>query len=370
MSRARWLDRWRPARGSALPEPVFRYVAAGRPRRGDAARGGRRLARAPVPAARAARRARGRHRRCTLLGHAVRPARRGRADDAAAGGAPRRRGRDGPRGRAAGVPLVVSSNAGSTFADIAATGVHLVAAGLRRRRPRAGRAAARAGGRGRRRGGRAHRRHPGASAPSYAGPATPTRLGRRRPGLAAGQLRPRATGRSPAPEKATDLGPHDLGWLAEATGLPVVVKGVLRADDARRCVEAGARGGLGVQPRRPPARPGASRRPAACAAVREAVGGEAEVYVDGGVRSGLDVLRRRWRSVPTRSSSAGRRSTRWPPEGADGVVPRPGRARRRARSSRCASPGAPTLAATAGIACPDRGFGALKSALTCVNRPM
>ena len=44
----------------------------------------------------------------------------------------------------------------------------------------------------------------------------------------------------PGAEKATDLGPHDLGWLAEVSGLPVVVKGVLRADDARRCVQAGA----------------------------------------------------------------------------------------------------------------------------------
>ena len=49
--------------------------------------------------------------------------------------------------------------------------------------------------------------------------------------------------RRPHPEdraKAMDLGPDDLGWLASSTGLPVVVKGVLRADDARRCAEAGA----------------------------------------------------------------------------------------------------------------------------------
>ena len=40
--------------------------------------------------------------------------------------------------------------------------------------------------------------------------------------------------------KAADLTPDVIGWLAERTGLPVVVKGVLRADDARRCVDAGA----------------------------------------------------------------------------------------------------------------------------------
>ena len=37
----------------------------------------------------------------------------------------------------------------------------------------------------------------------------------------------------PGAEKATDLGPHDLGWLAGVSGLPVVAKGVLRPDDAR-----------------------------------------------------------------------------------------------------------------------------------------
>ena len=93
----------------------------------------------------------------------------------------------------------------------------------------------------------------------------------------------------PGAEKATDLGPHDLGWLAEVTGLPVVVKGVLRADDALRCVQAGAsavwvsnHGGRQLDR----AASTASCLPAVAAAVE----GQAEVYVDGGVRSGLDVL--------------------------------------------------------------------------------
>jgi 4-hydroxymandelate oxidase len=33
-----------------------------------------------------------------------------------------------------------------------------------------------------------------------------------------------------------------IGWLRELSGLPVLVKGVLRADDARRCVDAEAAG--------------------------------------------------------------------------------------------------------------------------------
>ncbi len=90
-------------------------------------------------------------------------------------------------------------------------------------------------------------------------------------------------------EKATDLGPHDLGWLAATTDLPVVVKGVLRPDDARRCVDAGAaavwvsnHGGRQLD---------RVASTASClAAVVDEVGDDAEVYVDGGVRSGLDVL--------------------------------------------------------------------------------
>jgi 4-hydroxymandelate oxidase len=96
-------------------------------------------------------------------------------------------------------------------------------------------------------------------------------------------------GRSPGHAKATDLGPADIGWLAEVTGLPVVVKGVLRPDDARRCVDAGAaavwvsnHGGRQLDHAAPTAR--------CLPAVVEAVADDAEVYVDGGVRSGLHAL--------------------------------------------------------------------------------
>lgn len=88
---------------------------------------------------------------------------------------------------------------------------------------------------------------------------------------------------------ARDLGVEDIGWLRDLTGLPVVVKGVLRADDARRCVAAGAaavwvsnHGGRQLDR--------ALSTAAALPAVVGAVAGECEVYVDGGVRGGLDVL--------------------------------------------------------------------------------
>ena len=41
-------------------------------------------------------------------------------------------------------------------------------------------------------------------------------------------------------DKADDLTADTIGWLRDETRLPVVVKGVLRGDDARRLVDAGA----------------------------------------------------------------------------------------------------------------------------------
>lgn len=96
-------------------------------------------------------------------------------------------------------------------------------------------------------------------------------------------------GRLPGHEKATDLGPQDIDWLRQTTGLPIVVKGVLRPDDARRCVDAGAaavwvsnHGGRQLDR--------AAATADCLAAVAEAVAGRAEVYVDGGVRTGQHVL--------------------------------------------------------------------------------
>lgn len=89
--------------------------------------------------------------------------------------------------------------------------------------------------------------------------------------------------------KATDLGPDDIAWVGEVTGLPVVVKGVLRADDAVRCVDAGAaavwvsnHGGRQLDR--------SVTTVDALPAVVAAVGDRTEIYVDGGLRAGLDVL--------------------------------------------------------------------------------
>jgi 4-hydroxymandelate oxidase len=87
-----------------------------------------------------------------------------------------------------------------------------------------------------------------------------------------------------------DLGFDDLDWLCGSTRLPVVVKGVCRADDARRAAERGAKavvvsnhGGRQLD-----------TAPATCEAlpqVVEAAGDRCEIYVDGGIRRGSDVLK-------------------------------------------------------------------------------
>ena len=92
------------------------------------------------------------------------------------------------------------------------------------------------------------------------------------------------------PGEAQDpsAGLEAIGELAGA-GLPVLVKGVLRADDALACLDAGAAGVVvsnhgGRQLDR------AVATAHALPEVARAVGGRAPVLVDGGIRSGLDVL--------------------------------------------------------------------------------
>jgi 4-hydroxymandelate oxidase len=99
------------------------------------------------------------------------------------------------------------------------------------------------------------------------------------------------TGRpDPRDQQDPSIGLDAVGLLAEASGgLPVLVKGVLRADDALACLDAGAAGVVvsnhgGRQLDR------AAPTAEVLDEVAAAVGGRAPVLVDGGLRSGLDVL--------------------------------------------------------------------------------
>jgi 4-hydroxymandelate oxidase len=86
------------------------------------------------------------------------------------------------------------------------------------------------------------------------------------------------------------LVPKDIAWVREVSGLPVIVKGIVRGDDAARAVEHGAdaivvsnHGGRQLDTSIPSIM--------ALPEVADTVGGTAEVYVDGGIRRGTDVVK-------------------------------------------------------------------------------
>jgi 4-hydroxymandelate oxidase len=81
-----------------------------------------------------------------------------------------------------------------------------------------------------------------------------------------------------------------IAWLRSVTSLPVLVKGIVRADDAARAVAAGAAGVVvsnhgGRQLDASPATIDVLAR------VVDAVAGRGEVLIDGGVRRGADVIK-------------------------------------------------------------------------------
>jgi L-lactate dehydrogenase (cytochrome)/glycolate oxidase len=82
----------------------------------------------------------------------------------------------------------------------------------------------------------------------------------------------------------------DVAWLAERWDGPFMLKGLMRVDDARRAVDAGAtaisvsnHGGNNLD--------GTPATIRALGAIADAVGEEVEVLLDGGVRRGSDVVK-------------------------------------------------------------------------------
>ncbi len=114
------------------------------------------------------------------------------------------------------------------------------------------------------------------------------------------------------------LTPDDIGWLAGLSSLPVVAKGVQRADDAVRCIEAGA---AAVVVSNHGARQLADAPATAdiLAEIVDEVAGRAEVYVDGGIRRSPDVVKAL--ALGARATLVGRPSL-WAlaTGGADGVA--------------------------------------------------
>lgn len=83
---------------------------------------------------------------------------------------------------------------------------------------------------------------------------------------------------------------EDVAWLRSLTDLPVVLKGILHPEDASLAVEHGA-AGIVVSTHGGRQLDGAPASVEALPLVVEAVGGRAEVYLDGGVRRGTDALK-------------------------------------------------------------------------------
>lgn len=82
----------------------------------------------------------------------------------------------------------------------------------------------------------------------------------------------------------------DIAWLREQWGGPFMLKGVMRVDDARRAVDSGVtaisvsnHGGNNLDGTPAPIR--------ALPAIVDAVGGDVEVVLDGGIRRGSDVVK-------------------------------------------------------------------------------
>ncbi len=81
-----------------------------------------------------------------------------------------------------------------------------------------------------------------------------------------------------------------IDWLRGLSELPLVIKGILTAEDARRALDHGAtaivvsnHGGRQLD--------GTIATSEALAEVAEAIGGRAEILVDGGIRRGSDILK-------------------------------------------------------------------------------
>src|SRR2546426_2342155 len=82
----------------------------------------------------------------------------------------------------------------------------------------------------------------------------------------------------------------DLAWLRERTRLPLLAKGVLRADDAQRLLDAGFQGVV-VSNHGGRQVDGAVAALDALVEVRDALGADAMVLMDSGIRRGADVIK-------------------------------------------------------------------------------
>jgi L-lactate dehydrogenase (cytochrome) len=82
----------------------------------------------------------------------------------------------------------------------------------------------------------------------------------------------------------------DIAWLREQWGGPFMVKGIMHPDDARRAVDAGA-SAISVSNHGGNNLDGTPASIRALPGIADAVGGQIEVVLDGGIRRGGDVVK-------------------------------------------------------------------------------
>ena len=103
-----------------------------------------------------------------------------------------------------------------------------------------------------------------------------------------------ADARRPAAAFAAMIDPgltwDDVAWLRSITTLPILVKGIVRADDAERAVEAGA-SGIVVSNHGGRQLDTAPATIDVLGSITQAVGNRIDVLFDGGIRRGTDVVK-------------------------------------------------------------------------------
>ena len=110
------------------------------------------------------------------------------------------------------------------------------------------------------------------------------------PGFSFGNHDPRYGGSGNFSNQKIDLTPDDIGFVRSATGLPVIVKGIMRGSDADMAIKAGAsaiqvsnHGGRQID-----GVPGAI---SVLPEIVTTVDGRVPVIFDSGIRRGIDVFR-------------------------------------------------------------------------------
>lgn len=122
------------------------------------------------------------------------------------------------------------------------------------------------------------------------------------PGLGIANVRPAGLDGMPESERGSAFAKYvadlldpgvtwrDIAWLRSITDLPIVLKGIMTAEDAQRAVEQGV-DGIVVSNHGGRQLDSTLGTLDALPAVIEAVKGRLEVYMDGGIRRGTDVLK-------------------------------------------------------------------------------